>query len=159
MNSENLSPGNRVPLSMTRHSWRAAADAPALGEGVEASAEDAGQLAEPPTPEAHAAVPQNTPELASPRQRPPQPARRADRALRTSPPFKTSELRRISNSRATRARKYAYVGHAAPSAPSLCAAWPPPLDHRACCVSRIERRLGTLAVATRQTALPPAHRA
>src|SRR5687768_4305935 len=50
MNSENLSPGNRVPLSMTRHSWSAAADAPALGEGVEASAEDAGQLASLPRP-------------------------------------------------------------------------------------------------------------
>jgi hypothetical protein len=40
------------------------ADASALGEGVEASAEDARQSAQITTPEAPAAVPQNTPELA-----------------------------------------------------------------------------------------------
>jgi hypothetical protein len=65
MNSESLSPGNRVLRSTTRDALRAVADAPASGEEVEASAEDAGQPAEPPTPEAHAAVPQNTPEPAN----------------------------------------------------------------------------------------------
>ena len=39
-----------------------AADAPALGEGVEAPAEDEGQSSQPMTAEAPAAVPQSTPE-------------------------------------------------------------------------------------------------